>query len=348
MTRQRDPVRLPANQPKRFYRGGAAIADLRGAHDTAEWGPEDWVASTTTLWGERDAGLSRLPDGRFLRDAVAEAPVDWLGADHVAEFGADPALLVKLLDAGQRLPVHVHPDNDFARRHLNCRHGKTEAWVVIGTTGPDPLVYLGFRADTDPDTIAAWVSTQDTGALLGALNPIPVRPGDTVLVPAGQPHAIGAGVFIVELQQPTDFSVMLEWQGFGAADDPAAHLGLGYPTALSCLSDAALRGPALDALIRHTAAESGPLVDLFGPDADLFFRADRLHTNGYPVDLDPGFTVLVGLDGSGALHGDAADPFPIRRGDTVVVPHAAGRLRLTGSATVIRCRPPRPTPTTTT
>lgn len=340
MTETIAPVVMPANQPRRFYRGGSSIAELRGAADTAEWGPEDWVASTTTLWGQREAGWSRLPDGRFLRDVVAAAPLDWLGADHVAEFGADTALLVKLLDAGQRLPVHCHPTNDFARRHLNCRHGKTEAWVVIGTTTPDPTVYLGFRADVDADTVAEWVSTQDTSTMLGALNAIPVRPGDTVFVPAGQPHAIGAGVFIVELQQPTDFSVMLEWKGFGAEDDPSAHLGLGYSAALGCVDRAGLTGSALAALLRHTTADTRPVVPLFGTAAEAFFRADRLHAEDGPIDLDPGFAVLVVLDGNGTLHTDGGGPLPLHRGDTVAVPHAAGPARLDGGAVLVRCRPP--------
>jgi hypothetical protein len=53
-------------------------------------------------------------------------------------------VLVKLLDAGERLPVHAHPDRAFALRHLDCRNGKTEAWVVVGTSVADPVVYLGL------------------------------------------------------------------------------------------------------------------------------------------------------------------------------------------------------------
>ena len=71
-------------------------------------------------------------------------PENWLGATHVATFGADTALLVKLLDAGQRLPVHCHPSNEFAAAHLDSRYGKTEAWIVVGTTGADPTVHIGF------------------------------------------------------------------------------------------------------------------------------------------------------------------------------------------------------------
>ncbi|MBP2338707.1 mannose-6-phosphate isomerase [Saccharothrix coeruleofusca] len=325
------PVALPANQPKQFYRGGASIAALRG-EPAAEYGPEDWVASTTTLFGRDEAGLSRLPDGRLLRDAVRADPVAWLGERHVAEFGADTALLVKLLDAGQRLPVHCHPSNEFAARHLGCRHGKTEAWIVVGTTGDDPTVYIGFREDVSPELVADWVSTQDSEAMLAALNPVRVSPGDAVFVPAGLPHAIGEGVFIVELQQPTDFSITLEWKGF-LNDADAGHLGLGFDTALGCV-DRHGRAGSLDELIRRTGDRADASVDLLGPQAAPFFRADRLHVAGRAA-LEPSFAVLVVLEGSGELGG-----LPLRRGSTVVVPHAAGEQVLTGDLVAVRCRPP--------
>ncbi|GLZ30261.1 mannose-6-phosphate isomerase [Lentzea sp. NBRC 105346] len=326
------PVELPANQPKQFYRGGEAIAKLRGFDEATEFGPEDWVASTTTLYGRDLAGLSTLPDGRLLRDAVRADPESWLGADHVKIFGADTALLVKLLDAGQRLPVHCHPSNAFASKHLNCRHGKTESWIVVGTQGADPTVYIGFRDNVSAETVANWVSTQNTAAMLEALNPVRVKAGDTVFVPAGLPHAIGEGVFIVELQQPTDFSVTLEWQGFLANAD-IGHLGLGYDTALDCV-DRTGWGANLGSLVRETGGMTTSSVNLFSADADPFFQADRLHVDG-SFGLEPSFAVLVVLEGSGTL-----GSLPVQKGSTVVVPHAAGETGLVGDLVAIRCRPP--------
>jgi mannose-6-phosphate isomerase len=335
------PLLLPANQPPQFYRGGASIAALRGLPESAEFGPEDWVASTTNLFGKAPAGLSVLPDGRLLRDAVAADPQRWLGPEHTAVLGADTGLLVKLLDAGQRLPVHCHPSNAFARRHLGCRHGKTEAWVVIGTSGANPTVYAGFTDHVDQRTVAAWVSTQDSAAMLDALNPMPVRPGDTVFVPAGLPHAIGPGVFIVELQQPTDFSVTLEWRGF-LSDADAGHLGLGYGTALDCVDRSGWRGSRLESLVRHTAEHGDAVVPLFGWQAEEFFRAERLHPHGRTVELEPSLSVLVVLEGIGRLCSEQGGELALRRGDTAVVPFAAGPSTLHGDLVAIRCRPPHP------
>ncbi|GAA4886540.1 class I mannose-6-phosphate isomerase [Saccharopolyspora cebuensis] len=334
------PIELPANQPQQFYRGGASIAALRGAPER-DYGPEDWVASTTTRFGQAEAGLSRLPDGRLLRDAVQADPRGWLGEEHVAAFGDSTALLVKLLDAGQRLPVHCHPSDRFAQQHLGSRFGKTEAWIVIGTSGANPVVYCGFRQDADPAAVQRWVATQDSSALLGSLNEIPVRAGDTVHVPAGTPHAIGPGVFLVELQQPTDFSVTLEWSGF-LADAEQAFLGLDRETALRTLNHRGFGDDLLTSLIKRTGDDPAARVPLLSEQADEFFHAERLRAesrNG-GIELDPSFSVLVVLDGTGTLRTEHG-AVPLRPGGTLVVPHGAGAATVEGDLTAVRCRPPR-------
>jgi mannose-6-phosphate isomerase len=334
------PLLLPPNQPPHFYRGGAAIADLRGLPPGAERAPEDWVGSTTTRFGSADVGLTRLPDGTALKAAIEAQPDDYLGPAHTATFGADPGLLVKLLDAGQRLPVHCHPSREFAARHLGCRYGKTEAWIVVGTSTDEPIVHLGFRRDLDRETVDAWVRTQDTGQLLGAMHPFTVRPGDSVFVPAGVPHAIGAGVFLIELQEPTDFSVMLEWEGF-PLDATEGHLGLGYETALSCLDRSGLGADRLADLRRNTAERyADPVVSLLPPEADEFFRAQRIRPGGDVVTLEPSFAVLVGLAGQATLTTEASDVVPIQRGDTLLVPYSAGKIEISGGVDLVRCLPP--------
>lgn len=338
------PLLLPSNQLHRFYAGGAAIGALRGTTQTDDHAPEDWIGSTTTVFGQARMGLSTLVGGTLLVDAIAADAHAFLGPEHVAMFGADPGVLVKLLDAGERLPVHAHPDRAFASRHLNCRNGKTEAWVVVGTRGSEPVVHLGFRETVDAETLAAWVEGQATTAMLEALNRIPVRPGDTVLVPAGTPHAIGAGVFIVELQEPTDFSVLLEWDGFEIDGRADGHMGLGMELALQCVD----RGTFDEDRVRHCRTDRPQPADapagvrpLFPIDADPFFRAECVRPD--PVArIDPGFSILVTLDGSGGLVTDSGSGVSVRRGQTILIPHAAGAASITGDVELVRCRPPAP------
>ncbi|MEP6954947.1 MAG: class I mannose-6-phosphate isomerase [Solirubrobacteraceae bacterium] len=320
--------KLPPNVIARFYRGGPAIAALRGfggAQDT----PEEWIGSTTTAFGEAPLGLSRLGDGSLLRDAIAAEPEAWLGRAHVARFGPDPALLVKLLDAGERLPVHVHPEGPFAAEHLGTRFGKTEAWIVVAAE-PGAQVHLGFREGVEAATLRTWTAEQDRDALLGALHPVGVAAGDALFVPAGVAHSIGAGVLIAELQEPTDLSIMLEWKGFGIADADEATLGLGWDVALACVERGA----------RDPAALFGPrpddaLSELLPAAAARFFRAQRIAPGGGAAALGVGFVVIVVTEGAGAIAG-----LDVARGDALLVPHAAGDVVAEGDLVAIVCRPP--------
>ena len=336
------PIRLAANRFPRFYRGGQAIDELRGMAPEAAGAflPEDWVGSTTTAFGSAGDGLTRLEDGRTLRAAIGEDPEGFLGRRHADAYGADPALLVKLLHAGQRLPVHLHPDRDFARRHLDCPWGKTEAWVVIGADGPEPVVHLGFREPMDPGRLAELVSGQRVDALLASLNAIPVASGDTVLVPAGTPHAIGQGVLLVELQEPTDFSVLLEWDGFAIDGPGQGHLGLGFDLALRAV-DRSGRAPAELDRLRAGRGPVRPGVErLFPEEADPFFRAERLRPDPAAA-LEAAFSILVVTDGSGRLE-TGGGSLELARGDTALVPFAAGPGEVRGRLEAVRALPPGP------
>jgi mannose-6-phosphate isomerase len=337
------PVELPPNQLHHFYRGGEAIARFRGIPATDDHAPEDWVGSTATMFGAGRAGLSALPDGRLLRDAIAADPVAYLGPAHTAQHRSDCALLVKLLDAGERLPVHFHPDHAFARSHLDLAHGKTEAWLILETRGERPAAWLGFREDVDLEVLAGWVDRQDRATMLAALNELTIGPGDCFFVPAGLPHAIGAGVFLVELQEPSDLSVLLEWTGFEVDGRRDGHLGLGFDVVLQNARRTALRGDELAELKRQTAfaTESRPGARTLLPSAaDSFFRAERL-APAPAVSLEPAFSILVVVDGDGRLDTEGGTA-TLSRGESLLVPHAAGPGELTGPVDVIRCLPPNP------
>ncbi|MEV4350269.1 carbohydrate kinase [Actinoplanes sp. NPDC049596] len=305
---------LAANQPETFYRGAGRIAEFRNGAALADR-PEDWVGSVTSRFGLAPSGLSSLADGRVLADAISSEPRYWLGPDR-----ADTGILVKLLDAGQRLPLHVHPDRSFASAHLASPYGKTEAWVIVSAR-PDAYVHLGFARDVTSEELAGWVKGQDSAGMLGATNKIPVAAGDAILCPAGLPHAIGDGILLVEIQEPTDFSVLLEYQEFGLAD---GHLGLGYDLALSCVDRGAWSPSRLEGL-RGTADRLLPAA------ADEFFAARRLYGGD---EVARGFGVLVAVSGEGRLRGEN-DDLPVRRGDTLLVPYAAGPLRVEGPVELI-------------
>ena len=202
-------------------------------------------------------------------------------------------MLVKLLDAGQRLPVHVHPTRPFAREHLHSCYGKSEAWYVLETHGDDPAVWVGFREDVDPAVLAERVDAQDSAWMLAHLNKISVRPGDGIVVPAGQAHATGAGVFLVEVQEPTDFSILLEWSVTTATRDES-HLGLGFDVVLPAVSHRALT--AARAVACTSTPRAGRRADARAAEAaDPYFRLDVAAPPGSPVTVPQGYAVAIVL-----------------------------------------------------
>jgi mannose-6-phosphate isomerase len=326
------PQVLDANQPRdRFYVGGDRIAAFRASGRVPGNVPEDWVASTTTLFGQTSAGLSCLPNGQLLVDAVRADPEEWLGPDHVREFGDDTCLLVKLLDAGQRLPVHAHPDRAFAMKHLGLVHGKTEAWVFLESAA----VHLAFRREVREEELAQWVNQQDATAMLDAMHTLRVQRGDAVLIPAGMPHAIGEGAFLVELQEPTDLSILMEWSGFDIDGAELGHLGLGFETALRAVDRRSWSLESLELLRGSDAGHEGPLL----PTAAGFFRVYRTRGSS---ECQAGYAVLIVVNGEGDLETADDEALRVRAGQTIVVPHAAGPYRLAGDAQleVLHCRPP--------
>ena len=315
-----EPVLLTPNLPETFYAGSGRLAAFHG--EALPDRPEEWVASTTRRFGESTSGLSTLPDGTTLLDAITADPHGWLGRSE-----ADTGLLVKLLDAGQRLPLHVHPDRRFAQAHLASPYGKTEAWIIV-EAAPGATVNIGFRRAVERDELAGWVATQDVAAMLAATHSVPVRTGDAVLCPAGTPHAIGEGILLVELQEPTDFSIMLETEGFPIAADDAS-LGLSREVALECVQRAAIS----DAQVRDwMTATAGSLLPAA---ARKFFRAEPLAAG----TTAHGFAVLIVTDGAGELAGEWGVT-SVRRGSTLVLPHAAGPARISGSLSGVLCAPP--------
>jgi mannose-6-phosphate isomerase len=337
-------VKLAPNQLHRFYRGGEAIARFRGIAFDDEYTPEDWVGSTAAIFAEDGRGLSTLPDGRLVRDAIVADAEDFLGPAHAARYGPDPVLLVKLLDAGERLPVHAHPDRAFARRHLGLDHGKTEAWLIVETRGAHATVRVGFAEDVEPRELAAWVEYQDSGSMLEALNELDVEPGDCIFVPAGVPHAIGEGIFLVEVQEPSDLSVLLEWAGYAVDGAREGHLGIGFDVALDSVRRTAVTDDELGRLATKTDAAPQPRPgarSLLPPEASAFFRAERLQP-APAVGLEPAFSILVVVDGEGRLETDGGGTLPLARGDTALIPYAAGSAELRGAVDAIRCLPPVP------
>ena len=147
-------------------------------------------------------------------------------------------------------------------------------------------------------------------------------------------------IMAVWLDQISDF---LEWKGFDIDGARDGHLGLGFETALGCVDRSGWGREELGRLraVRQDGEPRRPGVELLFPEeADPFFRAERIRPRG-AAPLPTGLSILVVTGGSGTLEwGDRL--LDVGRGDTVLVPFAAGDCVLRGSLEAVRCMPPDP------
>ncbi len=338
----RAPIPLHPNRVWRMYGGGAMIGLLQGeTPGTDTEFPEEWVGSCVQARNpgshfREGEGLALFSPGGgepvTLKSALEAFPGEMLGESHVREFGTNAALLVKLLDAAVRLMIHAHPTKKFAAEHLGSCFGKTEAWFVLGTRPDveDPFVLIAFREEVSRERFRAMIDAQDVSSMIGLLHRVPVKAGDVVYVRAGLPHAIGGGVFMVELQEPTDYSIMLERKApnymFSTGE---SFLGLDQSLTLSVIDHRVYSAEdvARELLIRPRLIRGGgesSEEELLGYDTTECFAGRRLTIRGsLPGDTEGRYFLLVVLQGEGSmLH--AGGETRLARGMELFVPASVG------------------------
>lgn len=353
--------KLPPNRVWRTYQGGRTLDEIAGADDPADSHfPEDWVASVTRAVNPgRESiaeGISTVRVGDTdisLPDLLAADPEYFLGHDHVRAFGPDPRLLVKILDPSIRLHLQVHPTAEFARQHLGSPSGKAEAYRILEVREDqrDPHVYMGFRHDIAKETLRRWIRQQDIAGIKNAMHRISVRPGDTLFVPGGCPHALGAGILLVEIQEPTDWVVRFEFERGGyTLPKEARFMGRGLEFCLDVFDRAGSPIEALrTAAVPHPSAVDGEdgvwqTEQLIGPATTPCFRLHRTRVHKPTTLRNDGFSIGIVTDGAADLEVDSSR-LSLRRFDKCLLPAAAGEYRVhphDNGVTLLECRPPEP------
>ena len=226
-------------------------------------------------------------------------------------------LLLKLIDARERLSVQVHPDDALAAQLENGKTGKEEAWLILHAKPGAKLVY-GLLPGTD---LAAL-----TGETIeAALRYVPVAAGDVVHIPAGMVHAIGEGIVLYEIQQSSDVTYRFwDWGKLGADGKPRPlHWDKACLAAKPALAGTPVRGV-------QTAVPGGVHTQCLRTS---HFALDKfLCAGARPLPLpDCGaFRFITLLSGTGALrHGQ--ETLPLRAGETAFVPEGVGSLFLQGA-----------------
>lgn len=239
------PLKQVNNRVWRTYGGGALIDKWK--RDTPEKDgsmPEEWIMSTITARGKgrpEEEGLSILntPNGlKSLKELVESNKELYLGKKLADKFGTT-GVLIKMLDSNERLTIQVHPDREYAKTKLNSNFGKTESWYVLNNReidGEKSVVYMGFKEGVTKALWKEYFINQNIEGMLNCLHKIEVKPGDAFMIYGGVPHAIGSGCFLMEVQEPTDYTMRVEKitpKGLTISDE-LIHQGVGEEMMLEC------------------------------------------------------------------------------------------------------------------
>jgi mannose-6-phosphate isomerase len=240
------PLKQLPNRVWRTYTGGALIDKWKLADTQVDGSlPEEWIMSTITAKGKNrpaEEGLSFLstPEGEVvsLNELINSDLNLFLGEKLAKKYGTT-GVLIKMLDSKERLTIQVHPDKEYAKTMLNSAFGKTESWYILGgreIDGVKSSIYMGFKEGVTPEKWHELFKNQDIPGMLNSLHRFEVKPGDAFIIYGGVPHAIGQGCFLMEVQEPTDYTMRVEkvTPGGLTISDELIHQGLGEEKMLKC------------------------------------------------------------------------------------------------------------------
>lgn len=353
------PIYLEPNTYLHFYNGGKLRAEFMGEDDPKDdYRSEEWIFSTNRAItpgrdNPPDKGISRikLPNGEItlLKRFLEKYPEETLGKKHYERFGANLGILVKIFDVGEgsHIPVHWHPTPEFSKGHLDSPYGKNESWIIIGTR-PRAKAWIGWTDPIEKDDFRRWMETQDVQEMRSHLHEVRPKVDDVLYLRAGIVHSLGTGLCILEPQEPTDWNILAEWEGFPYEKEEGT-LGLDWNLALDSADFSKMK---LDYLNNYVMRKPTILrkenesveFKLLPDEAKRFFWVTRLNVKDkMHMANDQGFYCATTLRGTGKITGPFGE-LPIKRGRSLFIHASVPPFDIISQGTepldVVCCYPP--------
>lgn len=334
MTQVLKEVETRAN---RSYLGGKLIDRFLGKEKCQDcYQPEDWISSFTEARNKnyiKNEGITRV-----LVDGEEKLITEVAGPEYFGENRTDAGVLVKLLDSAERLAIQVHPTKEYAKKYLDSPYGKTECWHILDTREEGGCIYIGFKEYVTREKWKQLFETQDIQGMLDAMHRFEVKKGDTILVTGGTPHAIGSGCFLLEIQEPTDYTMLVEKLASDGTirTGRQIHYDLGEDRMLDCFSYI----PRTEAEIRNEfflkPRVTGNVEELVCYEDTVCFALKKVHRGSFTARLQHFITIVVTADGGVLKNGNTC--FSLKQGEKYFVP-AETEITLQ-DAEVLLCYPP--------
>jgi mannose-6-phosphate isomerase len=254
------------------------------------------VVSNGFLAGNNLNELIEIYLGDLVGDSVYEA------------FGEKFPLLIKFIDANDKLSIQVHPDDTMAQEYHNCP-GKAEMWYIIDHE-PESELIVGFNQKVD-DKI--YLDHLNNNSLPEILNFEKVKKGDVFYLPPGRIHAIGAGILLTEIQQSSDITYRIfDWN---RTDDK------GNPRELH--TDMALKAMDFNFYNTYKSKYETRLNHTTNMVDCPYFFTNVLYFDK-PVEKDynliDSFVIYIAVDGNFIIKPEGGENVEVVKGESILLP----------------------------
>lgn len=333
------PIFFERNRVGRVYTGGKLFADFFGDEPVDSFLPEEWIASGVKAInkdsiGEKEGVSKPIDFNEYFDELLSKYPDEMLGKS------GKYRILVKGLDSAIRLPAQAHPDKEFSRKYFNSDYGKTECWIILGTR-PGAKLYFGFKDGvTKEDFIKAIdESATSSAAFEKLMEEITPRVGEVYMVPAKTVHAIGAGCLILEVQEPTDFTIQPEhFCGDYELSEQEMYLGLTKEQAVSCFDFT--KAPDTKIAPRISECVEGFVKEILinEENTDCFIiNRIKLSDGKYIAEVTDSYGVYIVTDGEGSIEGNGKSR-ALKKGDYFFMPSVLmGKFEISGNLEIVEC-----------
>lgn len=280
---------------KDYIWGGKRLLNEYGFKASSETVAEGWMLSC-----HKD-GTNTVANGKYKGKTLDAVLKEW-------GYNGLP-VIIKLIDANDRLSVQVHPDNEYALKHEG-ESGKTEMWYVVDAC-PDAQLAYGFNKDISRDEFKKRITEN---SLDDVINYVSVKKGDVFFIPAGTLHAIGKGILIAEIQQNSNSTYRVSDYGRIGHDGKPRELHI----------DKAVDVTKTEKQTTESQKETVCRFD-YGTERLLseceYFKAVKIDLNGQKdIDLKSGLADILVLSGEITVQSQNGS-FKAKKGDSVFVPN---------------------------
>ena len=298
------------------------------------YGMESDLSNIAEAWmlSCHEDGESTVINGKFKGETLSRVIEHELGLSCLGtncnEFSSieDFPILIKLIDADDKLSVQVHPDDEYAAAHEKDVRGKTEAWFIMDCDEDAELIY-GFADDISKEEFRDAI---ENGTLLDKVNRVKVKPGDVAFISSGTLHAIGKGILLAEVQQSCNTTYrVFDYNRTGLDGKPRElHIEKAVDVTKCCVPENGLDPAGIP--VKHDGYTSILLAEC------NYFTMTLIETDElYAGEADEkSFASLIVLDGEGTIKcGD--EEYQIKKGDSIFIPADSGTYYISGKTKIL-------------